>query len=464
MSYTLLITDIAPSSSHTAGVMLNQFISHFGEDSEIGVYNIHSDGLSTYKISDFVNGGFRWARKPNEYWVKTGPLKILGDFFAQLDCKYIVADILRQISRNMPDQILVVVQGQTMIRIALALNDVGIEFSTIHWDPYSWWAHHNRPPKRLNALMDQLKNILRERGTHILPSRSYARYLGLDKDNFVVINLAFNFFHEQQVPQPSVINLCFSGQNYAFAEIEFVFQVLNKNEWKINNVQVKIHTYGPAPLPFLNPNIIHHGWFPPEKLIEELSKHDAAILPYPSAGHFSEVSEFSFPSKFATYIAANLPVIFVGDQNNPLQGDFAKVTEFIHVGRDLDLLNCITRIQHLKASQSHIRRDIFQKYFSVEAQRRVVEDWMLKRIMTIPSGKAIKPAFMIRQSRNLNQFVYPSWSLGFFSRITFLLNQFSFDSVRALLMRTWLRAERYRAAGQGLLVYYIYRFTQRRKI
>ena len=460
MSKLLIISDVAPTPKHTAGFILEQIISRLPSDCEIDVYNIMNDGLQTYDLSSFVTGTLRWARKPEENWSGLKYIRWLGDYFSSREAKQISNDIIRQVSRRKPDVILLAIQGQTMLRVATHLDFAGIEFSTIHWDPFSWWSHFNGLSKSMEQLNESVKKILRKSGTHIVPSVPYINYLKIDESNAVVMHIALNEFVESQKKKLETRNLCFSGQAYAEKELLFVFEYLNSINWKLNVVPITFHFYGNTAIGQEYPQVVHHGWLSPDKLVYELSKYHAGILPYPASKNFTEVSALSFPSKFGTYISANLPVIFIGAKSNPLIEDFSDATYFVENGNYSDMAQALLNIWLDSKDQSYLRKKIFEKYFSENSQVAAVRSWATKVGLVYRDGSVRRISNTLRVSRNENQFVYSNLSVRIRRRASLL-------SARIILRRGYRvmvkskripgRFKSYFQAGLGICFYIIER-------
>ena len=399
-----------PTKKHTAGLVLDQFFNHLPLNYELVTYNIQSATLPTYGVSSRITGKMRWTPKPAESWMAPMFAKNWLEKLAHFESKLISKDILREISQQRPDCIFVVLQGQTMFRIAIQLHQNGIEFSTFHWDPLSWWQIHNKARSGVLRLLEEVVPALNSGGVHILPSANFAEYLQLDSGNHVVLNLAQERMENERIEQDDLFRICFSGQSYAKKEIDFFLESMEQINWKIDDFEVELHVFGNA---FLgkSTNIFHHGWVDPSELIKQLSNFDCALLPYPSDKEFNEVAKYSFPSKFSTYMAASLPVMFIGSELNPFS---KKQKEAIFPVYELKIEMMIEAIKSLKHSRTRFTNpipEIFHSNFSTEAQKLVVEEFLRlqssKHILT----KSTLGIWGNRQSRDGQYFKYPSASL-----------------------------------------------------
>jgi hypothetical protein len=409
MPKILLITDVLPTNKHTAGVVLQQFFAQIPLNYELLTYCLHSDALPSYEVSTRITGKMRWTRKPAERWFGPRLLKVLFEKISESEAKLISKDIFEQISRNKPDLIFLVLQGQTMFRIGIALHKYGIKFSTFNWDPLSWWLHHNKSPKRNLQLLHEIHTALNSSGIHILPNPSFANYLKLEFNNFVVFNLAHEKMGKNHKDEAKLLRVCFSGQPYAAREIEFFIKTLDSLDWTIGDFNVELHVFGNSVLG-ISPHIFHHGWKDPTKLIGYLSFFDCALLPYPSEIAFKEVSKFSFPSKLSTYIAANLPVIYLGPETNPFSMKQKKSIQLVNMNDREGLISSLKNLKYRRDAFSQNIEELFESEFSLTAQKSVVDKFFELHGI----NRANDPNPMLgsskRNSRDGQMFIYPFYS------------------------------------------------------
>ncbi len=459
----LLITDVLPSTKHTAGLVLDQFFNHLPLNYELVTYNIQSTTLPTYDVSPRITGKMRWTVKPAELWLAPKPVKIWLEKLANFEAKLITKDIIREISQQLPDCIFVVLQGQTMFRIAIQLHRDGIEFSTFHWDPLSWWQIHNKSPKSILQLREEVVPALNSGGVHILPSANFAEYLQLDSKNYVVLNLAQKGMESERTEKSNLFRVCFSGQSYAKKEIDFFINSMEQVEWKIDDFEVQLHVFGNA---FLgeSSNIFHHGWMDPSNLIKQLSNYDCALLPYPSDQEFNEVAKYSFPSKFSTYIAASLPVLFIGSELNPFSRKQLEAIFPVYEQKVDLIMEAIRALRNSRSRFTNSIPEIFDSNFSIDAQKSAVEEFL-----RIQSGGHLLPiskleVSLTRQSRDGQYFKYPSATMflaKYLSRLHFVLFRLPgklISRIKTFLSKLRSSKGRLLGAFTGLLSYGLLRF------
>ena len=415
MPRILLISDVLPTKKHTTGIVLDQFFARLPHNYELMTYNIQSDGLPTYEVSRLITGKMRWARKPAETWLVPKYFRGIFEKFSAHDSTLISKDILREISRQKPDLVFVVLQGQTMFRIAIQLYKHGIEFSTFNWDPLSWWLHHNKAPRSNLKLLEEILPALNSGGVHILPNPNFADYLRLRSENHVVLNLCHEKFESLNEESERLLRVCFSGQSYASKEINFFIKTLENLEWMVDDFEIELHVFGNSYLGN-SKNIIHHGWVDPTKLIQRLSFFDCALLPYPSEDEFKEVTKYSFPSKFSTYIAANLPVLYIGPETNPFS-ELQKQSMFTLSLNDINrLIMGLKNFKYDRKKYTQVIPHLFDSEFSVSAQTSVVQKFLDLQSIHFSVESSSLMGNIRRNSREGQEFQYPAISISLSNR------------------------------------------------
>jgi hypothetical protein len=459
MPKILLITDVLPTRHHTAGLVLEQFFAHFPLNYELCTYNVQSDSIPTYDVSERITGKMRWTRKPAENWLVPGIFKVALEKLSELDAKVIAKDVLEQISRDRPDLLFIVLQGQTMFRIGIELHKKGVIFSTFNWDPLSWWLHQNKAPERNIRLVNDILPALDSGGTHILPSPSFSHYLQLKSQKQIVLNLSHDKLENLHEDNRNLLSVCFSGQSYATKEIEFFVKTLDEVDWQIEDFKVELHVFGNTRLG-QSSSIIHHGWIEPDELVQRLSVFDCALLPYPSQHHLVEVTKYSFPSKFSTYIAASLPVLFIGPETNPFS---EKQREPIYFSKVNDVEGLILGLKNLKNKREEYTRNIpelFESEFSSSAQKAAVAKYL--DFQPIPHSADMTSLVQLfkRGSREGQLFRYSEKSIrlaNFFSylhRVLFWLPNIR-TSMSSIGLRNILRRHNLMVAGFWAFIQYI---------
>jgi hypothetical protein len=109
------------------------------------------------------------------------------------------------------------------------------------------------------------------------------------------------------------------GQTYARQSI-LKFLTFISNENQVNRKNIELHYFGNnfqfiSDLCFQenisSDFIVDHGYIDASSLVEKIRNYDAAFLPYFGLEKLN-VARQSFPSKFAVYVSAELPIFYVG--------------------------------------------------------------------------------------------------------------------------------------------------------
>lgn len=113
--------------------------------------------------------------------------------------------------------------------------------------------------------------------------------------------------------------IAYAGSLYAREEWQALLAALDGVQWTVAGKPVRVRMYGAhfdrmyAPVPR---RIEICGWHDVESAIHEISKADAAYLPYWLDDQYREVTRLSFPTKLSTYVAAGCPVLYHGPEDS----------------------------------------------------------------------------------------------------------------------------------------------------
>lgn len=377
MSYLMLVSDIAPTPSFTGGIVLEQLVKRL-EHCRIDMRILVDNDMSDYRISKASNlGEIFWFIKPNEGWNKVSKYLIpLGEKFAASESKSISALIARDISRNRPDHLVFVIQGQSSIRIANELIKTGIPYTCIHWDPWSWWAKEHYVPTKINQEISALYSQINSSGFHLVPTSNFASNYKIEDERFLTLYPSIGSQITKPSDESNTIKIAFVGQPYAKKQLNYFFSKLEDLNWILNGKNIEVHTFGTGTNLFY-PHLKHHGWVNYEVLPEIISGFDFALLPYPDTESVPDAFNTSFPSKFVTYITANLPILYVGPAKSSVD-TFVKTIgiELTHEYSLEELISSIHNLTNYRASYQLKGAQLYEKYFSNNSQERVIREWM----------------------------------------------------------------------------------------
>ena len=377
MSRVRLVSDIAPTTSLTAGIVLDRILRHLPPDLDVVGTFLIGDWQQNYYLSERVDTSIsKWCRKPQEYWPKKfSPqfLRNLGEHLSGIESRKILEAVLLEESRIKSDHIIVVIQGQTSIRIFNGLHEAGLPVSSIHWDPWSWWAREKSVPNSFNKEISRFESNLRKTRMHLLPSMNFGNLLNIDKKDFSVLYPFVSSFLNKEFNVGNTLRIAFSGQSYAMKEIKSFVEFLNHQKWKIGTRNIELHVFG------LNgvqehPKIIHHGWIEAEELVKKLQHCEMAFLPYPSSKEMLEVAQNSFPSKLATYVSASLPVIYIG----PYDASVAPILESVGIVLPLGEKSSWQKILEVNSERNFEKelKSAYENFFSEEKFVNTLTAWL----------------------------------------------------------------------------------------
>ena len=378
MAYFHLISDMAPTSEYTAGIVLEQLINQL-DGSRVDLSILFDRNIVNYRVSrSSTIGNVTWFVKPNENWKRVpASIATLGEYFANAEADQIIEKLMAAISRNRPSHLIFVIQGQTMIRIAQELSKIGIPYTLIHWDPWTWWSREKRIPSHISSQLEIAYLKLSASGYNLLPSPQFGQDLDLNESQIKVLFPAIDVVKIRNLIEKPVIQLVFIGQAYAINQILSVIAALDQLGWKVDGRVIELHTFGLKPLPLVRPGIHFHGWINYLTIPDRIKEFDVALLPYPTTEEIPDAYRLSFPSKLVQYIASLIPILYVGpdqssvatlvDECGQSLGTSFSAAEFSAAVIDL-------RTNHLKL-QSNMRR-IHTDKFSKTAQAEVVSQWL----------------------------------------------------------------------------------------
>lgn len=378
MNEVLFISDVGPTTDYTGGLVLHNIARALSHHLKADWVLLHHQDLGDYKLSSFNSqSDFYLIKKPAENWSEGKYIfgfNSLGEKIAEIDFEKLWSKINEIVLSQSYSRIIIVLQGQTTFRIAEKLQDAQVEFSTLNWDPWIWWALEKNVPTSFNQKVENVYRNL-STGKHMVPTLEFAIRYNIPMKGVVTLyphisqhyskdelrNLNGSTFEER-----TSINLAFAGQIYAKREFSLLLSELSSVNWQIAGRPVCLHYFGNS-LKVDDPHVVNHGWVEPSSLIHELSKLDIGVLTYPGFKSLSEVSNLSFPSKFATYCAAGIPTVYIGPPNTPVSRMIQEDARFEDPQNEQKLVAAIEFCMHERNKLSAVVRETYVAYFSEEA-------------------------------------------------------------------------------------------------
>jgi hypothetical protein len=317
-----IFTDCLPDINSTAGKVLEGIMFELAATHDLEFYILLEGNIQDLETSSiFKSSKFHFLQSPISSWKLGFLTKPYSKFMRRhfdSDLRSIIKYIDRENSRDLPDHQIFVLQSSTSILLCDHFKDITESYSTITWDPWSWWSRNHKVPSGLDSQVSDALEKIYMIGFHLVPNQMWKEEFAQSLGEFYEIYLPFQQNGKEITSEnPQVINLCFAGNPYAKHEFESFIDFMISKNWKLDGKRVLLHFYGSF-CPFESKYVINHGNISPKSLIATLARHDVAILPYPSGNLNRDVSKFSFPSKYLTYLAAGLPTILIGNRDSTI--------------------------------------------------------------------------------------------------------------------------------------------------
>jgi hypothetical protein len=363
----LLLTDVPPCKDFSGAMLTLQLCKLLPRDSLVcyGVVNPELDG---FPIDPDLGAPFEKTAKPRELGCrhKNKYLGGMRTFFNEMRTAKVeiprIADAVAAFGkRHGVDRLWCILQGQTMIRLALPVSRrLNVPLLTQIWDHPSWWLDaHGVDGVTSRFVLWQYERVLR-RSTRIgaasfVMAEEYQNRYGIPAIPFLgsldrrVVRLpswtppVFSSDHE-------TILIGLAGQIYSKQEWNSLLAALDSAHWTVAGKRVKLRflgrpyeveasSLGPEKLEVL-------GYLPQEETIRRMAECDILYCPYFFDEKRKEISRTSFPSKVTTYLAAGRPILYHGpDYASP--AIFLRehgAAEFCHSLATGDILGVISRL------------------------------------------------------------------------------------------------------------------------
>jgi glycosyltransferase involved in cell wall biosynthesis len=326
----LLISDVPPCDDFTAGIVLSAMVRFLPRGS-ICCFAVVNPLIAFRMSSEFGGIPAEFHRKPMENWAwlpQTFPLNKLSSIASLAGETYtgnrhVKSLILKAVEfgrKQQVDRVWAVLQGQTTIRMALAVAEgLNVPLHTQVWDPFSWWA-------KAKCLDDHTT-----RKTQELFDETIERSMAVATASHPMANSYRERFHVKAIPvissyartmacSPAAtllpgasITIGMAGQFYAADAWLRLLAALEAVGWSVGGCRVNIVAMGPTQPPAMPAShVTFIGWKPQTEAVKLLNDCHFLYCPYPFDPSMEEVARQSFPSKLVLYLAAGRPVIFHG--------------------------------------------------------------------------------------------------------------------------------------------------------
>lgn len=386
----LLITDVPPCQNYTAGLVLERLV-RFLDPKQLAICTVVNKALAPDVSSDIAPHILFNIDKPRERAFRF-PLGMVGSAtsymyeLAQEGTIHILASRIAELAvKEKIDALWVVLQGQTMVRLARLLSaKLRIPLYIQVWDPFGWWLRENNIDKLTSKrLLNTFDDVLRS--SSCCATASWAMSTHYEEKYKIRTKPVIAGLPAQLARKPAeepgssrgdyVIGM--AGQFYAENEWSAFIQALHLNDWKINGRSVRVRVLGAGFKHYTHVpcNFEYFGWRTQEETIDLLSDVDLLYLPYWFSEDFREESSLSFPSKLVTYFAAGRPVFFHGPEYaSPAKYLQNHASGVMCHSQDpsviLQKLSSLFEDNNFYADLSQRGHDCFIKDFTLESMRR----------------------------------------------------------------------------------------------
>jgi len=319
----LLLTDMPPCTNYTAGLVLDRLV-RFLPPEQIAICSVINHVLNPIIPKELEIIPSLQLVKP----IEMAPIsrggkagKLINFSFELMQAMRVQYLLLPQIinfaKQQKIDALWVVLEGQTMVRLARLLsNKLSLPLFTQVWDPFEWWLRANKidrfTQQRLLADFDYAVKYSKSCAT-----ASWA--------------MSKNYLHKYGVPSIPVIAslprelskapattlhareefiITIAGQFYAKDEWDCLIAALDQTKWCIAGKRIRIRVLG-AQFQISSQhsvNIEYLGWQAQEAVIDLLADSDLLYMPYWFSDQYYLESTNSFPSKLISYFASGRPV------------------------------------------------------------------------------------------------------------------------------------------------------------
>jgi len=314
---------------------------------------------------------------------------VMETFINKIAIPSFVKEIVSYAKMHQVDRVWAVLQGQTMIRLAIPVaKGLDAPLYTGIYDPPGWWMRANNVhPRIARDVIDEYERILRFSRRLSLASWAmvdyYKEIYGVDGipmvsslESDLAIPAANHFLNKD------TFTITMAGQLYANNEWHSLLNALNMINWKLDDRKVILRYMGGGiNLSASNPVNIHYlGWCSQNDILYHLSNSDIAYCPYWFDPAFEMEARLSFPSKLTLYLASGRPVLFHGPSySSPAtfltKYDAAYRCHALDSQEIIKILKSIIRDEKRYSEVAHNGRKAFDQNLTIINHRQRVQDF-----------------------------------------------------------------------------------------
>ena len=389
----LLLTDIPPTKSYTAGIFLENILRHIPKEHVVCCYTVLNRHLMPAPSDEYKEIPLKVITKPRENWGNHKYGSLISYFFETAIKSFTIPAIVNDISKfgknHEVDSLWVTLQGQTMIRLALPVaRSLGIPLYPLVYDPPEWWMRANKVNKFI------AKKVITEFGNTLNRSRNCALA------SWAMVEYYSQLYGAKGVPMVSCLDadvakapaseytsqdefiICMAGQLYARDEWHALLEALDSIDWQVNGKNIRLRYMGEwLEIGAKRRRCIEYlGWRTLEEVIDIASNSDLCYCPYWFSPEFELESKLSFPSKLPLYFASGRPVLFHGPEYSS-PGKFITKNSAAYVCHSLnadDLVIALSKIAEEKTMYQRVAQNAhhaFNAYLTHDQMKERVREF-----------------------------------------------------------------------------------------
>jgi glycosyltransferase involved in cell wall biosynthesis len=216
------------------------------------------------------------------------------------------------------DKLWVILEGQTMIRLARPLaTSLNVPLFTQVWDPFEWWLRVNKVDEHTKKrFLIEYDNAIRHSTACATASwamsEAYLKKYGVK--NLPITACLPKEYAKKAISsvgndnQPFIIGM--AGQFYALDAWQTFVAALAQANWRVAGKNIFIRAVGgySKRLTSVPKHFEDLGWKSQEETLSILANTDLLYMPYWFCDEFHLESSHSFPSKLVSYFCAGRPV------------------------------------------------------------------------------------------------------------------------------------------------------------
>jgi len=398
MKKILLVTDVPPCKSLTAGLVLDQ-LCRFLPEGSIACFAVMNPALNVQMTPDLDWIPVEYHSKPRENWkffsdrlhMLNRVASWLMEYYNEFVLSEQIAARIKSFAENFkPDLLWCVIQGQTEIHLARKVADsLNIPLYVQIWDPlYFWMDAHIVDNFTKCRLLRKFENIVRSCDGFFAASWAMAEQYRRD---YNVRTVPFLPCLDENLALPPAVKIHEgsdfiiggAGKLYPVEVWSALFRALDSVDWKVENRNIRIrllaqdailHADGKMNLEFL-------GWRSQKEAIQLLSETDLLYCPYWFDPYYETITRLSFPGKLPTFLASGRPVLFHGPVDSS-PACFLRDHSAGQLCHSLDpteiiaSLSNLIRNQDIYAELTRNGRDAFDHHLTLKSMRRSFAEFL----------------------------------------------------------------------------------------